>query len=111
MLFDQGVLQVQQVVVGADLLPESPRFAGVAGSIPVGARGVAEAGHRLTDVVPGAQADGDAVASTLLAMLSSDQQVVLLAGHEAVTEGIANDAADLGDCVHSLLLGNGRLAG
>lgn len=111
MLFDQGVLQVQQVVVGADLLPEPAWFAGVARAEAVSAGRVAEPAHRLTDVVPRAQADSEVVAAPGLPVLAANQKMVHLAAHEPVAEGVADDAADLGDRVHPLLPDKGRLTG
>ncbi|WP_180847165.1 hypothetical protein [Stenotrophomonas maltophilia] len=54
---------------------------------------------------------GEVVAAPGLAVLAADQQVVHLAGHEAVAKGIADDAANLGDGIHPLLLGDRRVAG
>lgn len=66
---------------------------------------MAEAGHRLTDVVPGAQANGEVVAAPALPVLPADQQVVLLAAHVAEAQCIAGDAANVLDGVEPGLLG------
>jgi len=110
-LFDQCVLQVQQIVVGTDLLPEPARLSGVAGAVAVSAGRVAEAGHRLTHVVPRAQTDGEVMAAPELAVLAADQQVVFLASHVTEAERKAGDAADVLDGVEPCLLGFGLVAG
>lgn len=109
MLFDQGVLQVQQVVIAADLLPELVGLAGVRRPEQFLTPSSGHATERFAAVGPWIQADGKIVATAVGAVLTADRQVVHFGRDRPVVQvdaqAVGHDAADLGDSIHTLLLG------
>ncbi|KAG0945884.1 hypothetical protein G6F35_014562 [Rhizopus arrhizus] len=114
MLFDQGVLQVQQVVIAADLLPEFARLAGIGRAEQFFAPCSGHASERLAAVGPGVQPDGEVMPTPLLAVLPPNGQVVLLSRYRILTESdpeaVCHDAPDILDSVEPGKLGFGLVA-
>lgn len=99
MLFDQGVLQVQQVVVAANLLTELAGLARIGGPEQFLAAGSRHPAERLAAVRPQVQADGEVMPSPLLAVLPAEGEVVLLGRYrilaESDPEAVGDDAPDV----------------